>query len=166
MVAYCGWDPTTPVVNETTVLDGDGTRQLWLPSLYVTAVASVTITDPDGSTYDAVMGEGNDVTWNQNGRLLWEGWQYFGLVDPSQRFLAWPYGAANVSVVWSGGYTTIPADLAAALNSLSNRMPYITGALSRRLGQVQISYPQAIANGGLLWIEECVFRKYKIMRVG
>lgn len=166
MVAYCGWDPTTPLTNTTTLLDGNGTKRLWLPSLYVTGVSSVTITNDDGSTYDAIMGAGNDVTWGVDGELLWEGYQYFGLVDPSQRFLYWPHGEQNVAVVWSGGYSSVPNDLDAVLTQLSNRLPTVTGATQRHLGQASVSYAQQIACGGLLWTEQIILNKYKIMRLG
>lgn len=155
MVAYCGWDPTVVVTAGTVLLDGDGTFCAFLPSLYVTAVAGVTVTNPDGSTYTATIGPGsNDVGWSENGTLTWQSCENGG---------RWPSGQQTISVTYSGGYAQAPADLQAALDSLSKRMPQIqTGAVSQRLGSAAVSYAQSVASGGLLLVEQMVFDRYRL----
>lgn len=159
MVAYCRWDPTTPVVNETVLLDGNGALSLFLPSLYVTAVTAVTVTWQDGSTYAAQIGTGLDVAWNEGGELSW-------LPTAMQGFGCWPEGRRNIAVTYSGGYATVPADLQAALNSLSNRMANVTsGIASKKVGTAAIAYAQTLAQGGLLLVEQMVFDRYRIVGV-
>jgi len=156
MVAHCGWDPTVPVTDETITLDGNGTFWLFLPSLHVIAVSAVVVTNPDGSTYTATIGPGlNDVGWSENGTLTWQSSCNGG---------AWPEMQQSVSVTYSGGYATIPADLQAALDKLSSRMPSITGASVKRLGSASISKSAAVATGGLLLVEQMVFDRYRIPR--
>lgn len=157
MVAYCGWDPTVPVSSVTVALDGDGTFLARLPSLYVTDVSAVVVTNPDGSTYAATVGTGTaDVSWSENGVMLWQSCNNGG---------CFPEGQQNIAVTYSGGYTAVPADLDAALNHLSGRVAGMNGATSKRLGSASISYAQSVADGGLLLIEQMVFDSYRIPRV-
>lgn len=156
MVAYCGWDPTIPVVDETVLLDGDGSTVVTLPCLNVTAVTSVVITDADGGTYTATLtGSYPDVGWSANGVLTWQSGENFG---------RWPVGQQNIAVTYSGGYNGTPDDLQAALDSVAGRMP-LTGASSKALGSAKISYGHAITDGGLLLVEQMVFDKYRLPRV-
>lgn len=164
MVAYCGWDPTTPVVGQTVNLDGNDTNLLVLPSLYVTAVTAVTVTDQLGTVYQATIDQpgtqgGQDVGWSVNGCLIWHPWML-------SMYSVWPAGEQNVAVTYSGGYSSIPADLAAVLASLTTRMPQIqSGATSKRLGSATLSYAAAVAAGGLLLVEQMVLDKYRLPRV-
>lgn len=151
MVAYCGWDPTAIVADATELLDGDGSPVLFLPSLQVTDVTSVTITCADGSTWTPTVGPGMNVGWSANGTLTWNCFGY------------WPVGQQNVSVVWSGGYTDEPADLDAALCSVSNRIPRM-GRTSSKLGSAAFTYAASVADGGLLLVEQMVFDRYRIPR--
>lgn len=157
MVAYCGWDPTVPVADEVVLLDGNGTFWAFLPSLHVTAVTAVTVTNSDGSTYTATIGPGaNDVGWSENGTLTWQSCANGG---------AWPAMQQAISVTYSGGYATVPADLAAALASLSARMPQLqSGRTSARLGSAAFAYAATVAAGGLLMVEQLVFDRYRIPR--
>jgi hypothetical protein len=157
MVAYCGWDPTILVTNGTVTLDGSGTFWLFLESLNVTAVSSVVVTNDDGSTYTASIGPGaTDVTWAPNGILTWQ-----SCANGS----VWPEAQQNIAVTYSGGYNGAPADLQAALDHLSARIPSISGATSKRIGTAAITYGQSIADGGLLLIEQMVFDRYRLPKV-
>lgn len=159
MVAYCDWDPTDAVADATILLDGNGTTSLFLPSLYVTDVTAVVVTLPDGTTYDAQIGTGADVSWSQNGELRWLPTAVYGVG-------CWPEGDRNVSVTYSGGYSPTPADLAAALDSLTTRMPKITSGLtSAKIGTASMTYAAAVASGGLLLVEQMVLDRYRIPRV-
>lgn len=156
MVAYCGWDPTTPVINGVVELNGNGTRSLLLPSLYVTAVSAVTLTWPDGSTYSAQIGAGLDVGWDEGGELEW--------LPSSLVANCWPEGKRNVAVTYSGGYDLVPDDLNAALASLSSRTSKSGGVTSAKIGTGSLTYSAAVAAGGLLTVEQWVFDRYRIPR--
>lgn len=162
MVAYCDWDPTTPVT-ETVNLDGNGTTLMPLPSLFVTAVTGVVVTDQYGNSYTATIDQpavpaGSDVGWSQNGLLEWHPWR-------DSRYPTWPEGQQNIAVTYSGGYPTTPSDLDAALTHLSGRIPAMTGATSKRLGSASVTVAQQIANGGLLLVEQMVFDRYRLPKV-
>lgn len=156
MVAYCGWDPTEAVTETTVQLDGNGTRLLTLPSLYVTGVAAVTITDRWGTVHALTVGPGDtDVGWSQNGCLTYKGCEFGG---------AWPIDQQNVTVTYSGGYESTPDDLDAALAKLSSRLSTVGGATSKRLGSAAFSYSPIVAAGGLLTVEQMVFDRYRLPR--
>jgi len=163
MVAYCGWDPTTPVTGQVETLDGNGTTLLTLPSLYVTAVTGVTVTGGDGTvrTYSdgdspATIGPGRtQVGWSTNGVLTFKGADFGGV---------WPEDVGNVSVTYSGGYTALPDDLMAALTSLGKRTAGTAGVTGKRLGSASLTYAAQIAAGGLLMVEQMVFDRYRIPR--
>ena len=144
MVAYCRWDPTAAVVDQTVNLTGNGTDTLFLPSLYVTGVSAVTVTIPvDAPT----------VSWDESGVLTWLSAENCG---------RWPTQQQSIAVTYSGGYASVPADLAAALASLSGRITTAVGAQSKRLGAASVTYGQVIANGGLLTTEQMVFDRYRL----
>lgn len=155
MVVYCGWDPTVLVTNGVVQLDGNGTPWAFLPSLNVTAVSAITVTNWDGSTYVPTIGPGvNDVGWAADGILTWQS---------CNNGAAWPLGQQTISLTYSGGYNGAPTDLAAALASLSARMPQLqSGAASKRIGSASISYAAAVAAGGLLLVEQMVFDAYRL----
>jgi hypothetical protein len=164
MVAYCGWDPTVAVTNEVVTLDGNGTEVLGLPSLHVTAVTSVVVTDGWGTVHTylstdspASIGPGyTTVAWSENGVLTCK--------DPCLGGV-WPEDEGNVAVTYSGGYGTVPAELAAVLASLSARMPQLqSGRTSARLGSAGFAYAASVAAGGLLLVEQMVLDRYRIPR--
>lgn len=163
MVAYCGWDPTLLVANETATLDGNGTPVITLPSLHVTAVTQVTVTDHAGTlhTYQstdtpATIGPGpTNVAWSENGVLTCK--------DPTLGRV-WPQDDGNITVTYNGGYSITPDDLQAALDHLTARVPQMTGATTRKLGSATITVAQQIANGGLLLIEQMVLDRYRLPR--
>ena len=157
MVAYCGWDPTAVVTDAVLTLDGTGTSLAFLPSLHVTDVSAVTVTYSDGLVYDAIIGADGDIVWSENGTLRW--------LPTSMQFGVFPAGTANIAVTYSGGYTEVPADLAAALDSLSGRMPTIQSAVTQaKIGTAVITRGSAIAEGGLLLVEQMVFDRYRIVK--
>jgi hypothetical protein len=158
MVAYCGWNPAILVSNATVVLDGNGTSLAFLPCLNVTAVASVAVTNSDGSVYATTIGAGmTDVGWAANGVLTWQSWNNCG---------AWPYSPGSIAVTYSGGYDGPPDDLLAALNSVAGRISQMqSGRTSARLGSAAFTYSATAAAGGLLMVEQMIFDKYRIPRV-
>lgn len=163
MVAYCGWDPTEYLADAVVTLDGNGSPLLTLPSLNVTGVSSVVVTDGYGDvlTYlssddPASIGPGRTmVGWSSDGALTCRDYA-LGSV--------WPEGAGNVVVTYSSGPVET-ADLDAAMAHLSARMPAMTGATSAKMGTAALTFGQTIAEGGLLLIEQMVFDRYRIPRV-
>jgi hypothetical protein len=165
MVAYCGWDPTEQVTDRTVLLDGTGTRLLALPSLYVTDVSAVSMTDCYGETslrpvapvaYPSLgTATTADVGWSENGVLIWNGYLYGG----------WPSGQRNISVTYSGGYNVLPDDLQAALDSVGKRTAGMLGATSRRMGTAAVAFSGVASEGGLLLVEQMVFDRYRLFKV-
>lgn len=153
MVSICGWDPTVQQTS-TELLDGNGTPLLTVPSLHVTAVTSVRILHGgDADPTDLTVGVGEDVGWSENGCFLRNHGCY------------WPEGQRNVEIVYTGGYSPVPADLAAALASLGKRTGGpLLGITSRRMGTAAISHGAVIAEGDLLTVERMVFDRYRIPR--
>lgn len=164
MVAYCGWDPTVLVTDDEVELDGNGSEVVVLPSLYVTAVTSVVVTDRRGTskTYlstdtPASIGAGKtSVGWGENGVLTYKGWDFGG---------AWPEDQRNIAVTYSGGYDQPPDDLLAALASIGKRTAGAMGATSKKLGTASLTYAASVAAGGLLLVEQMVLDRYRIPRV-
>lgn len=148
MVARCRWDPTEVVTDRQTVLNGNGTPLISLPTLMLTAVSAATVTRAPNVTETLTVGVGADVEWSENGLL-------------ELRRCVWPYGRGNVTVTWSGGYESTPADLAAVLSSISRRLANGTPAQQRKMLSASVTYAQSIAEGGLLTAEEMVLDRYR-----
>lgn len=82
---YCGWSITQDSVTAT--LNGSGGPSIWLPTLVLTAVESVT----EGVTslvYD------QDYWWTATGRLIRNG--------------RWPSSPRSVAVAYTHGYAVVP----------------------------------------------------------
>lgn len=164
MVAYCGWDPTVQIT-ETINLDGNGTSLLTLPSLNVTDVSAVTLTNSDGTTLAATIGPSAQVGWKSNGELWWNPISSQPASGPFY-YRYWPFGQQNIVVTYTGGYTGAPEDLDAALNSVSKRMPQLqSGRTSAKLDTAAFTYAANVAAGGFLTVEQWIFDKYRIIKV-
>lgn len=117
---YCGRDLTTGFegASRTQVYDGNGYKELQLTEWPVTSITSVTLVQDDGSTsaltatdyrvegatgrlrrLGAATGRFASSTW---GEVTTPGWGW----EPG-----WDDGFQNWSVVYTGGYSTIPDDL-------------------------------------------------------
>ncbi|HJQ00084.1 MAG TPA: hypothetical protein VJ851_00660 [Jatrophihabitans sp.] len=158
MVAYCKWDPTEVVTDKTVYLNGNGTPLLTLPSLYVTDVSEVVITDRAGSVSTATVGVGAvDLEWSEDGCLECTGC----------RFSVFPAGRRNVAVTYSGGYETVPDTLQPALDSIAKRAPSATsGVQKRKLLNAEIQYAASLMAGQLLITEQMVLDQFRIMQAG
>lgn len=94
---YCGWH-VAPAWSETLELDGPGGRLLTLPSLYVTAVAAVTV---DGVTV-------TDYEWStRRGQL--------------GRWAGWPTGFGSITVTLTHGHPVVPRIVVAAGRAMGKR---------------------------------------------
>jgi hypothetical protein len=153
--SYCGWSISQE--NDVSVtLDSDGGFFLFLPSLLVTDVASVTLegTDDAGEPFPVLTDAQWD--WRTNGRLTW-------LKDRC----GWPLGGQRVTVVYSGGYAPVPPEVQGVVMALSERIA-VSGVFQSRLEnvggiQTNSTYSQAVTGGiGLLPLEEAVLDRYRI----
>lgn len=96
---YCGWH-IAPEVTETITLDGSGSRSLWLPSLYVTDIASVTV--------EGIVKDVDDYDWSTNGYV-------------SSRFGTWSIRPRQIVVEFTHGYDDIPDDLIGVAVAMAGR---------------------------------------------
>ncbi|MDQ1738100.1 MAG: hypothetical protein QOH56_4351 [Pseudonocardiales bacterium] len=157
MVAWCGWDPTEVVTDRTIKLDGTGNDLLLLPSLHVTGVSAISVTDRWGTVTVPTIGPGMDCDWSENGCLVWNSWA---------RGNVWPYGQRNVGVTYSGGYTvdTLPAEIPSVLASITKRMPTASsGKQSKTMGSTSFTYSKTATAGELLVVEQLVLNRYRIL---
>lgn len=93
---YCRWH-IYPSIDETLVRDGTAATVLHLPSLYVTAVASVKMLGDELTNYE----------WTERGLL--------------RRAPAWPGCWRSVEVQFTHGYNDVPADVAGVATQLGRR---------------------------------------------
>lgn len=154
MVAWCGWNPIEPVTDEVIVLDGNGTTLLTLPSLHVTAVSSVIVTDRFDNITTLTVGTGSaDVQWSEDGTL-----SLCSLI-----LGCWPEGKRNVQVTYSGGYPAddAPAEIQAVLDSIGKRTATMSAGLkSKSLGKARFDYYPP----DLLLVEQLVLNRFKIIQ--
>lgn len=114
--AYCGWH-VSPSITETITLDGPGSDTLFLPSLHVTDVASVTV---DGVAQ-------NEPEWSESGLIRGA---FHG-----RRF-------RSIVVTLTHGYTELPHALKAAADRLTAVSAAGTYAGANvRLGNISLSVP-------------------------
>jgi hypothetical protein len=90
--SHCGWDISQATVTDA-VLDGPGSRNLWLPTLKLTAVASVAVNgDPltVGTQYD----------WTGYGKLIHRG--------------CWPSTPRSITITYTHGWNPVPDEVKTA----------------------------------------------------
>lgn len=122
---YCGWH-VAPEVTETLTLNGSGSGSLWLPSLYVTDIASIT---DCGDVVDA-----DDYDWSTNGYV-------------QRRSGCWTFRARQVVVELTHGYEDIPDELVEVAVSIASRAASSpSGAVQETTGPFSIRYAST-ANG-------------------
>lgn len=122
--AYCGWH-VTPVTTETLTLDGPGSHALLLPTLRLTAVASVT---EEGVLVDAASYE-----WSAAGIIRrtsgWPpGWAEFGTPR-------WTDQLRGLVVAFTHGLATWPLDVQVVRDRVAARLIEVDGS-SQVLSQV------------------------------
>lgn len=150
MIAHCGWDPTAVVANVTIRLDGNGSRIALLPSLYVTDVSAVVVTDPYGTDQVLTVGRGaTDVSWSENGVLK---------LKSCWPLACFPEDQQNVAVTYSGGYSEVPDEITAVLESIGRRSATL-GIKSRQMSKAKFEY---FPGGELLTVEQMVLDRYRI----
>lgn len=110
----------------TEVHNGNGTRDLFVKAIPITAITSITVTDANGDTESLDVAAGTpDVVYEANsGRIS------FGPHNSSS-FDEWPDDfPQNISVVYTAGYATIPDDVQEAVVLIAVQMMKQAGTYS------------------------------------
>jgi len=131
---YCGWSISQETVTSKT-LDGTGERSIWLPTLLLTAVASVV---EDGTTLTVT----TDYDWTSYGRLVRNG--------------CWPRTARSVVVTYTHGYATVPDSVkGVCLAAAGRRYQNPSSLRSYTVGSVSEAFTQpATGSVGFLYSTE------------
>lgn len=144
---HCDWNITEEIVTGK-VLDCDGSRSIWLPTLLLTAVASVV---ENGVTLTVLTG----FDWTSYGRLIRAG--------------RWPNQARSVTVTYTHGYATIPDSVKGACLSAAGRV-YVNpdGIKQETIGAVSVTYNTPLYTSGVSLTEQERedLGKYKLEHVG
>jgi hypothetical protein len=122
---YCGRDPAAGFESATWTeyLDGTGTDVLLLREWPVASITSVKFrtsstafddAEPASAYYIDPEGTNKGQLYRTGGLDVWSHRDHYGLV--------WPKGRRNVQVVYVGGYSTTPGDLAEACYTLIDAM--------------------------------------------
>lgn len=142
--SYCGWH-IAPSIEQTVTLDGRGSRHLWLPSLYVTDVTSVS-------------NEGTAVTSDEYD------WSESGYIE--SRYGCWTTRPRQVEITFTHGYDDIPADVVGVAVAVAARASASPAGVKReQAGAVSLEYGQfnGVAGGiALLQHERDILERYKL----
>lgn len=147
--SYCGWHIAPSRSAETATVRGSDSALLFLPSLYVTEVTSVT---RDGT----LLAVDTDYVWNSAGILRVLGGGIWGDVD--------------VVVVFTHGHDFPPAEVTAVVQALAQRAISNPGSLLRtQKGPFADTYSQTGSNQSLpialLDAEKDVLNAYRLVGV-
>lgn len=135
---YCGWSISEETVTGG-VYDSDGSRLLLLPTLHLTAVAEVLV---DGVAV-------TDYSWSEMGAL--------------KRECRWPCGFRRVTVSYTHGYATAPAEVQAIAFGLAKRGATIRpGLKTRTVGAVTNQYTDGVSGTSLDAYETAVLDRYRV----
>lgn len=142
--SHCGWH-IAPSRTETMTLPASDGATLLLPSLMVTAVASVTI---DGTALTA-----DEYTWTAAGVL--------------KRSMGWCWGSGTVVVAFTHGYDLAPPEVTAVVQAAAQRALDNPGSRPRdQVGPFAESYSQVGFNQApalaLLDAEKEILDRYKL----
>lgn len=140
--SFCGWH-IAPSREETVEVRTCGGRTLLLPSMYVTAVESVTA-DEQALTTD-------DFHWSTAGVVTHSDW----------------WGSGVTSVVFTHGYDEVPAEVTAIVQAVAQRATANPGSLTRQqIGPFSETYSTTgsgqVVPLGLLDAEKDLLRRYRI----
>lgn len=153
---YCGREFTSTVRTED--YDGDGDKYLLLRAWPLTSVTSITITEDDGTTYSIAAA---DLTLNEEvGEIRVKS------VLTTSDFAYFPSGYQNISVVYTGGYATIPADIQQACVHLIETMlaanQQAGDVTSEKLGDYAVTF--AATDKGLPSLVRLLLARYRDVR--
>jgi len=139
---YCHWH-VAPSISETLYVDGNGSRRLQLPSLYVTALSDVAVA--------GVPVPATEFQWTGDGLLL----AVSGV---------WPVGYRNVAVTLTHGHE--PAEVGWIVRQIAER---VTNAPDRAaviaslsVGNRQVQYRPFAGATGLMASEREALEPYRL----
>lgn len=135
--SYCGWH-VAPNITETLTVDGRGSRHLWLPSLHVTDLTSVT---DEGTALTT-----DEFDWSVSGYL-------------ERRSGYWSDRPRQVVAVLDHGYEDVPADLVSVAVAMAARTASSPAGVKK-----QSTGPFSIENetGRFLDEERTILDRYKL----
>lgn len=142
---YCGWH-IAPVVTETLTIDGSGTGTLFVPSLRVTSITSVT---NDGTDVDVA-----SLEWSANGYLRVPG--------------VWTGKLRGVSLTITHGFDAVPdvAEIVRAVADRAGASP--AGVVREQAGGVSLQYSATApgVSGGVVLMahERAMLDRYRLPR--
>lgn len=143
--SFCGWH-IAPSRTETLTVRARGGNTLLLPSMYVTAITTVTMDDTSVLTVE------DQYIWSAAGVLTHGN--------------CWGYGVVEVAL--THGYTDAPAEVTAVVQAVAQRaVSNPSGASSRSIGPFSESYG-SLSSGTALSLfdsEKEVLRRYRIPAV-
>jgi hypothetical protein len=142
--SYCRWH-IAPSRSETLTLRAEGMSSIMLPSLYVTAVSSIT---DDGTALVL----STDYRWFED-----------GIIDRVDAY----WGSGDIVVAYSHGYDAPPADVTAVVQAVAQRAVQNPGSLVRtQKGPFADTYSQTSANQSLpvalLADEKAILNPYRL----
>lgn len=109
---YCGWH-VSPILQTTLTLDGNGRRELWLPSLKIVSINSLTV-------FDSNLGEIVDIDVNDPTQFAMSS-EAPGVIYRGPGTGRWNWGVGNVTVDFTHGFSDA-YDWQAAVLELVDRM--------------------------------------------
>jgi hypothetical protein len=113
-----------PVIDDTQVLDGPGSRLLVLPTLHLTAVTAVAVR---WGSQMITWAEDQDFDWSENGEL-------FALRR------CWPWRFRSVTVGFTHGFESAADVVQVIQQVVANAISSPMGATREQAGQVSISW--------------------------
>src|SRR5690606_40401225 len=126
VTGYCGWH-IAPTRTDSLTLDGFGGSHLWLPSLHVTEIESLTVAGEELTS--------DQFDWSEDGYL-------------ELRCGRFPNRPRTIAVTMTHGYETVPADVAQVVMEVAARAKASpAGALREQAGQVSVDHGRI--NGGM-----------------
>lgn len=143
--SYCGWH-IAPSVSETITVDGQGGHVLALPTLHLTAVATVSNGDDDVSA--------DNFDWSESGYL-------------ELRCGHWTCRPRGVTAAITHGYEQAPADVIGVIMQIAARASSSPAGITReQAGSVSFSYaltaPGVSGGVALLEHERTILDHYRL----
>lgn len=143
--AYCGWHIALDE-DDVLTIDGQGGRHLWLPSLKVNSIASVT---DCGESVDL-----DNLDWSESGYL-------------ELRCGRWTSRPRQIVVTLNHGYPEAPAEVMEVVVSIATRAASSpSGAVEQHTGPFSVKWssvaPGVVGGLALLQHEKAILDQYKL----
>jgi hypothetical protein len=154
---YCDRSFDTGVYTE--VQDGVGLRWLYLPNTPISSVTSATITEEDEST--STVDPSGIIVDSSSGKIEIAPWSDSG-------YGSWPIGSQNITIVYGGGYATIPEPIQEATVQVAANLYGATsaknmGMKSEKLGDYSYTRMDGAMNMAITPMVGALLANYKRM---